>query len=976
MKYPFKASIFLFLIFLPTAERLCAQNTIAIPDIVSYTKEDYNAGSQNWKIVQDDLGIIYVANDEGLLTFDGNHWKKYVLPNESIVRSLALGPGGRIYVGAQGEIGYFAPDHAGLLVYHSLTGLIPPNHREFADIWNVIILDGGVFFRSNKKIFHFTSDKIIAYPSPNWDFMGYASGMLIANEYERGLLRYKNGIWEPFVENGKTLKDIKLIDFVALKGDSSLIVTKTSGIFCYSKGILTPFVSGDLQQITDKIINGLIVVSDDNLAIATSLAGCFIINRKGKLIQRLSRHEGLQNNNIIAISADKNKNIWLGLDNGIDFIAYNSAIRHIYPDYQEHNTAYAAIIHKQSLYLGLSSGLYRAPVSSESDISNMRSDFTRVNNTHGQVWNLSEVNDQLIMGHNDGAYIIENNNATRLDGSSGFWVFLPLSPIQPSNFMLAGTYNGINIYDYRNGRFYDSLRHVHFESSRFIAMDDNIAWVGHPYLGLFKVDFKTFPQPKFAAYIDKQKILSKNRNYVYKIKNRIILSNDNGLFEYDSQKDDFVPCNFLRKIFDNEPVQYLKEDQKGNIWFIKNKHLGVVDFSNGQPHVIFIPEMDSRLLTSGYDFIYPFDLRNVFVAGEHGFYLLNYEKYKSMSDKISLLITSVKAIGDRDSSVFGGHLQQIGIGDRPVNQHAPELGYAWNTLHFTYSSPLFGRQASTEYSCMLENFDKAWSPWSKKTEKEYLYLPPGNYVFKVKVRSHTSGLPVLQSYQFTVLPPWYKTGWAWLLYTSIFGLIIIAIYHRQKRKFEAQRRLHEEENKRLQYLHQLEIKKSEAEIVKLNNEKLEAELQLKNKELATTSINLVQRGEVLHKIKDEVLRMKKTGNEHEHNEEDFRKIIRMLEPEKVKHDWEQFALHFNHVHDEFLVALKREYPGLTPNEIKLCAYLRLNISSKEIAHIMNINVKSVELSRYRLRKKLQLEPGVHLFNFLLEFHGQHKKDIG
>jgi DNA-binding CsgD family transcriptional regulator len=609
-----------------------------------------------------------------------------------------------------------------------------------------------------------------------------------------------------------------------------------------------------------------------------------------------------------------------------------------------------------------------------SDISNMRSEFTRVNNARGQVWNLSEVNDQLLMGHNDGAFVIENNNALKLDGSSGFWLFQPLSPVKPSKFMIAGTYNGINIYDYQNGRFYDSIRHVHFESSRFVAMDNNIAWVGHPYLGLFRVDFKSFPTPKWSLYVDKQKILSKNRNYVYKIKNRIILSNDNGLFEYDAHKDDFVPSEFFRGIFHNEAVQYLKEDNYGNIWFIKNKHLGVVDFTNKQPQIIYIPEMDSRLLTSGYDFIYPYDLRNIFVAGEHGFYLLNYEKYKTMTDKISLLITSVKAIGETDSSLFAGHAQAAGIGNGSVNRHVPQLGYAWNTLLFAFSSPLYGRQASTEYSCMLENFDKAWSPWSKKTEKEYSYLPPGDYVFKVRARSHASDSPVVQSYRFSIMPPWYNTGWAWLLYSSILGLLIVAGYYRQKIKFQRQQRRHEEENKRLQYLHQLEIKKSEAEIVKLKNEKLEAELQLKNKELATTSINLVQRGEVLHKIKDEVLRMKKTGTEHEHNEEDFKKLIRMLEPEKVKHDWEQFALHFNHVHDEFLVALKREYPTLTPNEIKLCAYLRLNISSKEIAHIMNINVKSVELGRYRLRKKLQLDPGVHLFNFLLEFHSKNKKE--
>jgi DNA-binding CsgD family transcriptional regulator len=120
------------------------------------------------------------------------------------------------------------------------------------------------------------------------------------------------------------------------------------------------------------------------------------------------------------------------------------------------------------------------------------------------------------------------------------------------------------------------------------------------------------------------------------------------------------------------------------------------------------------------------------------------------------------------------------------------------------------------------------------------------------------------------------------------------------------------------------------------------------------------------------MRMKKTGNENQ-NPEDLKKLLRMLEPEKVKKDWEQFALHFNEVHDDFLVAIQREFPNLTSNEIKLCAYLRLNLSSKEIAHIMNITVKSVELSRYRLRKKLQLPPEANLFNFLLKIHNGSKE---
>jgi DNA-binding CsgD family transcriptional regulator len=362
------------------------------------------------------------------------------------------------------------------------------------------------------------------------------------------------------------------------------------------------------------------------------------------------------------------------------------------------------------------------------------------------------------------------------------------------------------------------------------------------------------------------------------------------------------------------------------------------------------------------------------VANDRGFSLINYDQYKTITGTTPLLITSVRATSDRDSSLYAGygnqHIAENGI----VNEDVVRLPYKWNTIHFEFSAPLYGKQASAEYAYMLEDFDKGWSAWSNKTEKEYTYLPPGTYTFKVKARSHPGDVPQVRAYKFIVLPPWYLSGWAWAAYASMLVLLIAGVSRIQKRKFEHQRQKHEEENKRLQYLHQLELEKSESEIIKLKNEKLEAELQLKNKELATTTISLVQKGEVLHKIKDEFIRMKKTGNENE-NPEDLKKLLKMLEPEKVKKDWDQFALHFNQVHDDFLVAIKREYPSLTSTEIKLCAYLRLNISSKEIAHIMNITVKSVELSRYRLRKKLQLPQEANLFNFLLEFHSKNKRRV-
>jgi DNA-binding CsgD family transcriptional regulator len=317
----------------------------------------------------------------------------------------------------------------------------------------------------------------------------------------------------------------------------------------------------------------------------------------------------------------------------------------------------------------------------------------------------------------------------------------------------------------------------------------------------------------------------------------------------------------------------------------------------------------------------------------------------------------------------------------------PKIGYAWNSLRFEFASPLYGRQSGVEYSYLLENFDKNWSAWSFKNEKEYAYLPPGTYSFKVKARRYEGEESIICTYRFTILPPWYRTIWAYLFYFLVVDALIYAAYKWQKRKFIQQQQKHEEEQKRLQHLHQLQLEKheeeqkqlvylhqlererNEKEIIQLQKEKLEAEIQLKNTELASTTMNLIQKGEMLAKVKEEFVRMKNVS-EVDKDSEDYKKIIRMLGEDKLKKNWEQFAVHFDKVHSDFLVTLKGQYPNLTPSELKLCAYLRLNLSSKEIAQIMNITIKSVELSRYRLRKKLQIPSEVNLFNFLLNFHSE------
>jgi hypothetical protein len=978
MPWKIQLTVFLFL----SVAAVC-QNTIALPEIVNYSKQVYNAGTQNWTIAQDKKGIIYVANDEGLLTFDGNFWKKYSTPTSSTIRSLVIAPDGRIYVGAQGEIGFFQAGKTGVLQYTSLNNLIPDAEKDFTDIWNVVIYKDAVFFRSFKKIFQYRNDKITVYRDISWSFLGSANGQLISKAYSKGLMRFENNSWVPLSTKDSIPSKAQVTALLSLNKDSLLLITKKHGASILNGDHIIPFSTPDLTIINEKNPYGATAIDENRIAIITSLGGCYVINKKGQLIQRLAKQDGLQNNNILSVFVDREKNLWLGLDNGIDFIAYSNAIKHIFPDYQEQSAGKSAIIHNNILYIGTSNGLYHTQIDQQQDISYVKGNFEQVPNTKGQVWNLSELNGELVMGHNDGFFVIKNKLPQAVDGSTGFWTFSSLNNVIPSPVVIAGTYNGVNFYNYQNGSFKNPSVHCHFESVRFMAVDNNIAWVSHPYKGLFKIRLNGGIKPSYTAYNDKNKILSPNNNHIFKIKSRIVLANEKGLFEYDEKADDFKPSTFFKNIFGNIAVEYLKEDNEGNIWFVEKKRMGVVDFSSSSPQIVHFPELTNHIMTGGFECIYPYNRNNIFVAGEGGFYHINYQQYKSKKENIPIFIGNVRINNKKDSTIFGGHYPN----NENANNSTPEISYSWNSIHFEFSSPLYGKQSSIEYSYYLEGFDKTWSQWSKKAEKDYTYLSPGHYSFRVKARTHEGEESAIMTYQFTVLPPWYRSTLAYLFYWILIGAVIYFLYRFQKKKFIEQQLKHEEERKKLEYvnklqkekfeeeqkqlmyLHQLEIERTEKEIIRLKNEKLESEIQLKNTELASTTLNLIQKGEMLVKVKEQFVRMKK-GSEVDKESEDYKKILKMLGEDKMKKNWEQFAVHFDKVHSDFLVSLKAVYPNLTPSELKLCAYLRLNLSSKEIAQITNITIKSVELGRYRLRKKLQIPPEENLFNFLLNFHSE------
>ena len=954
---------------------------ILIPEIINYSKKAYESGNQNRYIDQDQRGLMYFANEDGLLVFDGTYWKTYPLPNGSIVRSLAV-QGDRIYVGGQQEIGYFFFDKKGALSYQSLKSLIPPGETEFSDVWHLMCYRGDVFFRSNKRIFQYRPEgkdagggegKITAYKSINWGFLGVNKDLLIAQQYENGLVVFKEGRWVPLRSRYEFANDkMGVRSVTALGANKTLVTTLRSGVYVIdggatNEGAITKFESPSMAAISADLIQYSGAIDTTRIVIGTRLGGYYVVNTKGEMLQHVTKQEGLQSNTVNTVFVDNDKNIWLGLNNGIDLVIYNSAINHINPNHDNKSPGYSAALYNDKLFIGTGMGLFSIPVAGAGQTS-----FSPVKNGNGLVWGLSVVNGQLLVGRSDGAYVVSDGVCNPIDTSTGFWFFQPLSAGQPCPRVIAGTYNGVNVYNYENGKFVNPRYHSFFESAKYTVVAGNEIWVAHPYQGLYKISFNDTGAPVNRPYRDVRGILSSGHNYLFKIQDKIVLVTRRGIYAYDRALGDFVVSTFFQKIFGASYISYLREDTQGNIWFVEEKKPGVIDMSSPEnPVKVYFPELNNRILGNDEEFIYPINKNNILFSSEAGFYHLDYEKYKETGRRLRVLLRSVTAIYQRDSVLFGGYrLGRDSIEPGDIYTFSPTIRYKWNSLHFEFSSPYFG--GLVEYSCRLTGYEKGWSAWSKKTERTYTNLPAGTYVFEVSARNNIGGQSSLSQFYFTISPPWYKTYIAYFFYLLIIVAVMYFFYWRQQRKYilqhnerlRKQREKFDEEQKRLQYQHQLEIEKNEKEIIRLKNIKLESEVQHNEAELASNTMNLLQKRELLNKIKDEILAVQ-DEQEDERRLKNIRRIIKIINEElDVSDDWEKFSVYFDKTNNDFLRTLKDNYPLLTPTDLKLCAYLRLNLSTKAIAELLNLSIRGVESSRYRLRKKLDLAGEVSLSDFL------------
>jgi ligand-binding sensor domain-containing protein/DNA-binding CsgD family transcriptional regulator len=927
-------------------------------NVRKFTRNDYKAGLQNWAIRQDKSGILYIANNEGLLTFDGANWQLFPLPNGTIVRSIAFGADGRLYAGGQDELGYFEPDPLGRLTYYSLLKNIQPAFQQFADIWNIVAYGNDVFFQASTVIFRLHNGQIYSFPtSSKWEFMGSDGKRLIAQDQRKGISQFIQNDWQTLVPAG-SLPTSLTITALAPFQQAALVTTANHGLFMLSGGNrLTPFTQYATSAPGTQHFTSALALKNGRILLGTYDNGILYLDSLGNVLDDYTAEDGLNSNNIKCLFGEEQDQIWVGLEDGLSALDLNSPVAWLNPASFNNASGYGMAHADGNLYFALANGFYEMPAAGLDNLKNAQLKLRKI--AAGLTWNVSNLQGRLLIGRDNGLFELKGGQLSLVDQGTGYWLCRSVASAQDSNGLAAGNYRGMALFGVVNGRLAKTKDFAAINASaRFLEYDaaSQTIWMSHPYRGVYKIGQKDSSVHK---YTDKQGLPSALNNHVFKVKNQIVVATERGLYAYNAQSDAFKLSTGYDKIFKGISVRYLKDDADGNLWFVSGKKLGVVD-ANTQS-LYFFPELERKIL-SGFENIFPLDKHHVFVGGENGFFVIDYARYLQRKTIPQVFVRQVTMRETGDSILLGGYAGGSMSGGSAVSK----LSHQFKELKIRFSSPFSAQGSHIEYCYRLKGIDDAWSEWSAETERDYTHLAPGKYVFEVKARNNLNEESPVATFAFEVLTPWYKTIWARLCYLLLIASVINyvmklrerIIKKRHAQKLEEEKRKLEEKQKLIEYQHQLEIEKSERELMRLRNEKLESEL-------AASAMNLVQKREFLQKIKEEINQLNKSGNK-EDGAAELKKISKeLIADDKMNAEWEQFSLHFDQVHNNFLVTLKNKYPQLNAHDLKLCAYLRMNLSSKEMARMMSISVRGVEINRYRLRKKLQLQPKENIFDFLM-----------
>ncbi|MBV5313371.1 MAG: regulator [Prolixibacteraceae bacterium] len=904
----------------------------------NYSKQEYQAASQNWSVAQDANGYMYFANNIGLLEFDGITWTLYPAPEGAIIRAVAVDQNNKVFTAGYREMGFWERNELGRLEYHSLKQEVEQYFTNNEEFWNVIISGKHVYFQSFSKIYIYDYEKFeLVQPNGFINSISTDGDLIFVNIMDKGIYQITgNHLSAYLVDDFFNRKEIRFI--IPLSPSQKLIGTANDGILLYNGQKLSAWRPEQTDYFRKNIINRACLTPDGKIIIGTILDGISVFDRNGTLLHRFNKENGLQNNTVLGVMSDTNQNIWIALDKGIDFISVSPDPSFSITERKELGAVYTAAVYGKKLYLGTNQGLYFRPFNSTIE------PFSLVPETQGQVWDCKVIDDRLFVNHNKGTYEIKGDQARQLSSVSGGFSIIE-NPLKP-NSLMQSTYSNLISYKKENADWkVDKIIYQFNDLIRYIEIDHfGNYWASHLYRGIFRLKFDQRDSLIYNRYFGESVFGKDHSIHVFKVESRIVFTTGEKLYTFDDLKDsitDYVSLN--EKLGDFRKATRIVAAPENRYWFITSAACGLFSIHNSEVRKIkeFPTSLFNNQLITGYENIVPVSASKAILCLENGYALLNADTISPASQ------ISEKRPELRRVTISGTNDQ---FTDLPLTGKDITLRFNRNNLQLRFSFPFFSSD-NIKYQSWIEGLDQRWSEPLEKPIFSFKRIPIGHY--QIKVRAINTWGQSSQEYtvNLVILPPWYLSV---LAYISYFLIVLAGLLIFRRRIIERTRQKESRDRE-----------ERERELIKLRNEKLQAELSFKSSELASSTMAIIKKNEFLMNVKD-MLRIQKEQLGTRYPDKYYDTLVQKIDDNMASQDeWKVFEANFERAHEQFMNTLKDNYIDLTPSDLRLCAFLRMNLSSKEIAPLLGISVRGVENHRYRLRKKLNLDADSNLTEFII-----------
>ena len=909
------------------------------PHVINITPNMYKAASKNWSINQDERGVMYFGNDIGLLESDGMDWKLYRVPNSPIVRAIAISSHETIFTGGFEEIGRWDRDISGTLKYTSLKHLLDKSLQN-ENIWKVWIFDNNVYFQSFSNIYVYNHKTLEQITIPG----GFLFLLKVGDEYwvqkmYGELYQLKNNTLQK-IEGSELFNGTLSRVILPYEQGNYLIGTSSGDIYRYDGTNYTIWNKRLSDQLQGQELNcGLYSSKRNTYYLGTQLGGLYEVDASGEILNYFSTSNSLQNNTILSLHEDNLNNIWVAMDRGLAYIRYTDGLSYYKATERDAGAVYDATFWNGHLLIGTNQGVYYASQEKLNE-QNLFSHLKLINGTQGQVWSFQEIDGKLYCGHNNALLEIHPNltvsDAYKLN--TGVFRVIEAS-IKDVDLLLVVTYKNLVIIEKETGvvttmkQIDDPIINVEVDHL------ENI-WLETVSRGAYrcKYDVNSREYQDYTYYENDEQVKLK----LFKAGGRILFMGNDRFWSYSENEDKLIPNHILNDCFhsvnDLKKVVHIKSDLN---WAITGSsvHQFIYDGYGAQIIESFNINADNLSLINAYENISVLNDSTSMICLDAGFILYTAKDNSTGINKLPV-----------------PHIEAIQTGNVNENPHyyytdkEADIPYNFNdvTIHFSVSDA-FASSISVQY--YLTGVDNTWSTPGKTNKVTYDRLPEGNYTFYVRTTDGLGHHSESTSFSFNILPAWYLTIWAYLLYVLIIIGILYLVWIMILRRYRN--------------IHLQKIRARETQNLRMMNEKLTHEIEEKNAELFTQTSFIIQKNELILKLKNIVDEFC-TKNPNKAILPLYQKMNALLEKNlDSENDWRMFLIKFEQKHDGFFKRLKAMYPELTNNDLRLCACLKLNLDTKDIASLMNLSVRAVENNRYRLRKKMNLEPTQNLNEYFL-----------